>query len=500
MSGKSAGVGIAEGRCTGPGWKRYVVAWLSCLGLMVVLAMRSEMGIAIIKMTKKQPEKVEMTARNHTYYKIELVQEVAWDHLDIGIIEASFFIGYALFSIPAGFMSSYLEPNMLLGSSVLITCLLNIAVPTAAHLEVPSAAFGVTLTIRLLQGMAEGCLYPSVHGIWRFWAPEMERSKLVTISFFGMALGPIVGLPLCGAVTTNLGWPVNFYIFGALGCAWAVAWFLIVHSRPATDPYISPEELAYIESSSVPATATGQVPCAAMVRSLPVWAIVFANVGRNWSFQFSMIGLPAYFSRVFDLNSEEVGIYLMIPFLLMAGLTPVGGTLADCVRRKFLSTTATRRLFNTVGFGVMAACLVVVGISRNLYLSTAFLTIGLGFTGIGMSGYGVNHLDIAPRFAGFLMGISNGVGTVSGVLSPIVASAVTRHGTAGEWQLVFFIAALVHVATSLFYLFCSSGELQPWAESSESAGLIEKSAPPGEQQSEPSAGAVEGGEAGESAG
>ena len=31
-----------------------------------------------------------------------------------------------------------------------------------------------------------------------------------------------------------------------------------------------------------------------------------------------------------------------------------------------------------------------------------------------MSGYGVNHLDIAPNYAGVLMGLSNGLGTLSG--------------------------------------------------------------------------------------
>lgn len=42
-------------------------------------------------------------------------------------------------------------------------------------------------------------------------------------------------------------------------------------------------------------------------------------------------------------------------------------------------------------------------------------------------GFNVNHLDIAPRYASILMGISNGVGTLSGMVCPIIVGAMTKH-------------------------------------------------------------------------
>ena len=41
-----------------------------------------------------------------------------------------------------------------------------------------------------------------------------------------------------------------------------------------------------------------------------------------------------------------------------------------------------------------------------------------------MSGFGCNHLDIAPRYAGVLMGLTNGVATISGIVGPYVAKAI----------------------------------------------------------------------------
>lgn len=44
-----------------------------------------------------------------------------------------------------------------------------------------------------------------------------------------------------------------------------------------------------------------------------------------------------------------------------------------------------------------------------------------------ISGFNVNHLDIAPRYASILMGISNGVGTLSGMVCPIIVGAMTKN-------------------------------------------------------------------------
>jgi hypothetical protein len=46
----------------------------------------------------------------------------------------------------------------------------------------------------------------------------------------------------------------------------------------------------------------------------------------------------------------------------------------------------------------------------------ALLTAAVGFSGAGCAGYGTNHLDIAPHIAGILLGISNTLATVPGIV------------------------------------------------------------------------------------
>lgn len=43
----------------------------------------------------------------------------------------------------------------------------------------------------------------------------------------------------------------------------------------------------------------------------------------------------------------------------------------------------------------------------------SFMTVGLSFCGFQYNGFLVNHLDLAPPFAGMLMGIGNAIGTTA---------------------------------------------------------------------------------------
>ena len=50
-----------------------------------------------------------------------------------------------------------------------------------------------------------------------------------------------------------------------------------------------------------------------------------------------------------------------------------------------------------------------------------FLSLPIGSIGFTVSGFVVNNLDIAPRYADILMVVSNMAGAIPDVLSPIVA-------------------------------------------------------------------------------
>ena len=80
--------------------------------------------------------------------------------------------------------------------------------------------------------------------------------------------------------------------------------------------------------------------------------------------------------------------------------------------------------------GSFGPSLLLIGLSfldcTQTALAVTILTIAVSLSGCLFSGYFVNHMDIAPQYAGTLMGISNAVAASSGFIAPYVASVLTR--------------------------------------------------------------------------
>uniref|UniRef100_A0AC11B0I5 Solute carrier family 17 member 8 n=1 Tax=Ovis aries TaxID=9940 RepID=A0AC11B0I5_SHEEP len=402
--------------------KRYIIAVMSGLGFCISFGIRCNLGVAIVEMVNNSTVYVDGKPEIQT-------AQFNWDPETVGLIHGSFFWGYIVTQIPGGFISNKFAANRVFGAAIFLTSTLNMLIPSAAR-----AHYGCVMCVRILQGLVEGVTYPACHGMWSKWAPPLERSRLATTSFCGSYAGAVIAMPLAGVLVQYIGWASVFYIYGILGIIWYVFWLLQAYECPAAHPTISQEERTYIETS---------------------------------------IGEGA------NLVSLSVGLLSAVPHMVMTIIVPIGGQLADYLRsRKILTTTAVRKIMNCGGFGMEATLLLVVGFSHTKGMAISFLVLAVGFSGFAISGFNVNHLDIAPRYASILMGISNGVGTLSGMVCPLIVGAMTKHKTREEWQNVFLIAALVHYSGVIFYGVFASGEKQEWADpenlSEEKCGIIDQ--------------------------
>jgi ACS family sodium-dependent inorganic phosphate cotransporter-like MFS transporter 6/7/8 len=134
----------------------------------------------------------------------------------------------------------------------------------------------------------------------------------------------------------------------------------------------------------------------------------------------------------------------------MAFIVPVGGWLADNLRRKkILSPTNVRKVMNCGGFGTEAFFLLVLSYTKTKIDNVMALIIAVGASGFAISGFNVNHLDIAPRYASILMGITNSCGTLSGILVSIVSGALTKD-TVSELKLLCSAQIIVIMSFSFF--------------------------------------------------
>lgn len=66
--------------------------------------------------------------------------------------------------------------------------------------------------------------------------------------------------------------------------------------------------------------------------------------------------------------------------------------------------------------------LLFMPIAHNKYTGLIVVSWLLGMAGFSRGGFSVNHMDIAPKYAGPVMGISNTAGTLAGIISMIMIS------------------------------------------------------------------------------
>ncbi|KAL0267539.1 UNVERIFIED_CONTAM: hypothetical protein PYX00_009784 [Menopon gallinae] len=436
--------------------QRYTVALLTCIGFVISFGMRCNMGMA-----KLQFEHFGNSSKDVNPENVKFNWSVGVE----SAVDSSFFWGYLITQVPGGFLASKYPANRIFGTAIATSSFLNLLVPGAISIH-PT----ITILVRICQGFVEGVTYPACHGIWRFWAPPLERSRLATIAFSGSYAGVVLGMPLSGLLTGGIGWQAPFYFYGVVGLIWYLSWLWLTFEKPCKHPTISAKELYYIEQSlgtstqaAMPTIAT--TPWKKFFTSTPVYAIIVANFCRSWNFYLLVLFQAKYLQTCFDFQIEETGFVGALPHLLMTAIVPLGGLLADNVRKKgILSTTSVRKLFNCGGFGMEAIFFLVVAYAQTAFAATLALTFGVAFSGFAISGFNVNHLDIAPRYASILMGMSNGIGTIAGLICPIAIDNITKHHDCPSWKTVFILAATVHFIGVTFYAIFASGELQPWAE------------------------------------
>ncbi|KAG8315546.1 hypothetical protein J6590_067903 [Homalodisca vitripennis] len=95
--------------------------------------------------------------------------------------------------------------------------------------------------------------------------------------------------------------------------------------------------------------------------------------------------------------------------------------------------------------------------------AVVLLTLCMG-SGAGIfTGYLTNLLDLSPNHAGLLMGIINGIGSISAILGPMATGFIIQDETSREqWMSAFYVCAATLFLGNLVFLIFSTAVVQPW--------------------------------------
>ncbi|XP_074641329.1 sialin-like [Tubulanus polymorphus] len=176
---------------------------------------------------------------------------------------------------------------------------------------------------------------------------------------------------------------------------------------------------------------------------------------------------PSYINDVLKLGIRSNGIFSSICSAVMWIVIMICGISADFLINRYPDKiTLTRKTFYSAGLIASSVLISLLGFFDCFHLSLAlfFLIAGRAALGCPCSVVFCNQVDIAPKYAGLLVGSASTYSAVAGLLSPAIAGIITKHQTRQEWQIFFYICSGIGIFGAFVYLILGSGEVQTWAK------------------------------------
>lgn len=189
----------------------------------------------------------------------------------------------------------------------------------------------------MLQGICQGFIFPCCHVLLAKWAPPAERARLSTLVYSAAQIGNVVMLLVGGPIiSSRIGWPGLFYIWGAFGVLWSGLWAVYGSNSPEVCPRISKEEKDYIQQSLGQITNVEELkvnrfstlnfivhltliqfqnvitPWRSILTSGPFWALVVVQCAQNYGFYTLLTQIPSYLNYVMEFNIKTVILVLSV--------------------------------------------------------------------------------------------------------------------------------------------------------------------------------------------
>ncbi|KAK9881225.1 hypothetical protein WA026_015338 [Henosepilachna vigintioctopunctata] len=451
--------------------QRYILGIMGFFAVLNAYTMRVSLSIAITEMVERHKSTVydpyactAVEINNKSSMNTVTDELYPWTPQQQGLILSSFYWGYVLTHLPGGVIAEKFGGKHVLGGGILCTSLLTLITPFVIYSTNGNWIWFVVL--RVLEGFGEGTTYPALNAILSKWVPIGERSKLGTLVYAGSQIGTVMANSISGAlIHATRSWASVFYFFGGLGCLWTFLWTILCYSEPDSHPFISDEEKYYLQKKmSITTKDKKDIPWKRILTSVPVWALVFAQIGHDWGFFAMVTDLPTYMKEVLRFNVKDNGLLSSIPYLVMWIVSLGTAYICDkLIKKKCMTISFARKFFSSIGSfgpGIFLLWASYVGCDRNLAI--VMFTIGMGCMGCFYSGIKVNVLDLSVHYAGTIMALVNGIGALSGILVPYLISALTEDHTLLQWRIVFWITFGVLFITNVVFVIFGSADVQPF--------------------------------------
>jgi MFS transporter, ACS family, glucarate transporter len=396
----------------------------------------------------------------------ERIQEsLALDDKKMGIVFGAFWLAYALFEIPSGWLGDRFGARLTITRIVLAWSLFTMLTGAAT-------GFYSLLVCRFLFGAGEAGAYPNMARIQSRWLPIAERARaggvLWLMARWGAAFAPkIFGVVTRGFASLQAGmggstiggwlasiadWRAGFFVSGLAGIAWCLAFYPWFRDEPAQKNSVSAAERQFIESGrgEIENSHTYDARIWRMLFSSPsLWAIALYYFCGSFGWSFFVSWMPKYLDKVQHVPFEDSEWTTAFPLVCGGIACFAGGVFSDALVKRTGRRRLGRAIFPVTGCLIAAAAMVAIRHAESARTATILMCVASAAFDFGQAATWASIVDIGGRNAGIAMGFINTVGNMAHAVQPYVGANVFDEL---GWNALFGLYAVAYLLASITWI------------------------------------------------
>jgi len=363
----------------------------------------------------------------------DLQKSIGWSEEQYGIINSVFMIAYALCFILMGRLIDTIGTRK--------GYLLSIGIWSIATLGHALSRSWVGFAVaRFSLAVGQSGNFPSAIKAVAEWFPKKDRALAVGIFNGGANMGTILSPLIIPALVLGFNnWRIGFLWTFPISIVWVLLW-LKYFRKPEQSPYVSAEEIQYINSDNTGNENTGKVRWKDILPQRGAWAIAVAKFMADPIWWFYLFWGAKFLNEKFGLNLKEIGLPFFSIYLLSWGLGIFLGWLSSKLMKTGFSLNTGRKL-GLLACAMFAVPVALVPHTGNMWLAVGLIALAAG----GHCGWSANIFslmsDIFPKKAtGTVAGFGGFAGAVGGAITAFSVGKILQNVGTDGYAIPFAIA------------------------------------------------------------
>ena len=326
-----------------------------------------------------------------------IMREMALTNAQFGTLGSAFFLLFSISGVAGGFLANKIRTKPLMSLMAILWAVSVLPISLVS-------SYPLLLGSRLVLGAAEGPAFPiALHSVYK-WFPDRQRALPTSVIASGAAFGTGMVAPLISWIIARYGWHTAFGTLGIMSLGWFCLWSSMAAEGPLDSVLASrPENLAHVTYRQLLSSRTA---IGVFLAGFAAYSVVALNI--TW--------LANYLVKQVHMTLIGAGWIIGFVSLMQIMLVPGFSWLSQMLSGLGVSSRVTRGLLGAACVVTSGACMIWMGLLQDLLIGLSF-SIGAVIFPLGSALIG----EITPPMQrGAMLGITNSVHTLAGLVAPVV--------------------------------------------------------------------------------